>query len=78
LPIGSPALVENQGLPHPDKAVLDVDRLVPAGSLPETGGGGSVGASAGRILLVLVAEEEPVVLVFGSNLALFCKYREVK
>ena len=70
-PLRGPSLVEHQCLPHPYEAVLHIDWLVPSGGLPETGRRCSVGASARRVLLVLVTEEVPLVLLFISNLAFF-------
>ena len=39
-----------------------VDGLVPAGGLPEPGGGGAVGARPRRVLPALVHEKEPLLL----------------
>jgi hypothetical protein len=72
LAVGRAAAVEDERLPHPDEAVLGVDGLVPPRGLPEAGGGRPVGAGAGRVLLVLVAEEVPLVLLLHSDLALLC------
>lgn len=72
LAVGSSALVENERLPHPDEVVLGVDGLVPPRRLPEAGGRRPVGASTRRVLLVLVAEEVPLVLLFHTDLALLC------
>ena len=56
------AAVEDERLAHADGAAR-LDALVAARGLPEAGLGGAVGAVARRILLVLMAEEVPVVLV---------------
>jgi hypothetical protein len=72
LSVGGAAPVEDERLPHPDEAVLGVDGLVPPRRLPEAGGGRPVGARARRVLLVLVAEEVPLVLLLHSHLALLC------
>ena len=70
--VGSPALVIHQGLPHANQAVLCIDGLVPPRRLPEPGARRPVGAGARRVLLVLVAEEVPVVLLLHTDLALVC------
>jgi hypothetical protein len=70
LAVGGAAPVEDERLPHPDEAVLGADGLVPASRLPEAGGGRPVGAGARRVLLVLVAEEVPLILLLHSILAL--------
>jgi hypothetical protein len=75
LAVGGAAPVEDERLPHPDEAVLGVDGLVPPRRLPEAGGGRPVRARAGRVLLVLVAEEVPLVLLFYSDLALLCSFQ---
>lgn len=55
--------VENEGFPHSySPGAADMDGLVPPRGLPETGRGGPVRARPSRVLLVLVAEEVPVVL----------------
>ena len=72
LAVGRPAFVEDEGLSHADPLAAGVDHLVAAGGLPEPGGRGTVGPRAGRVLLVLVAEEVPVVLRCRSNPALLC------
>jgi hypothetical protein len=75
--IGSSALVVHQRLPHAHQLPLlvGVDGLVSAGCLPEPGGSGAVGPGARRVLLVLVAEEVPLVLLLltrASQSALVC------
>lgn len=72
--VGGAALVEDERLAHADAAGPGggVDGLVPAGGLPEPGGGGAVGARARRVLLVLVAEQVPVVLRAGADPAPLC------
>uniref|UniRef100_A0A0A9EXJ8 Uncharacterized protein n=1 Tax=Arundo donax TaxID=35708 RepID=A0A0A9EXJ8_ARUDO len=62
------SLVEDEGLAHADALDGVVDGLVAAGGLPESGCRGAVGARSRRILLVLVAEEVPVVLRPGPDL----------
>uniref|UniRef100_A0A0A9HT98 Uncharacterized protein n=1 Tax=Arundo donax TaxID=35708 RepID=A0A0A9HT98_ARUDO len=63
--IGSPALVVHQRLPHANQlpVLVSVDRLVPAGGFPKPGRRGPVRPSPGRVFLVLVAEEVPLVLL---------------
>nr|ACN32055.1 unknown [Zea mays] len=72
LPVRGAALVEDERLAHADAAGArrGVDGLVAAGGLPEPGGGGAVGARPRRVLLVLVAEEVPVVLGARTDAAL--------
>lgn len=60
---GSPSLVENQGLPHPDQPRFIVNCLVPSRCFPETGDSSSISPRPGRILLVLVAEKIPLLLL---------------
>lgn len=59
-----PTLVEHEGFPHADEPGLVVDGLVPPGCFPEPGDGRSVGPRPGRIFLVFVTEEVPLVLLF--------------
>jgi hypothetical protein len=66
------ALVEDERLAHADALDGVVDGLVAAGGLPEPGGRGAVGARPRRVLLVLVAEEVPVVLGTRPDLAFLC------
>ena len=67
------SFVEDQGLPHSNPLPVAVYHLVTASGLPESRGGGSIGAGSGGVLLVFVAEEVPIVLWGGSYLALLCK-----
>ena len=71
LPIGRPALVEDERLPHADEPVLVVHGLVPPRGLPEPGHGRPVGPRPRRVLAVLVAEEVPVVLLLVPDPAVF-------
>jgi hypothetical protein len=73
--VGRAPLVEDERLAHADAAGAGggVDGLVPSRGLPEPGGGGSVGASPRRVLLVLVAEQVPVVLRPRPDPAALCK-----
>ena len=74
LAVRGAALVEDERLAHADAAgARGVDGLVAAGGLPEPGGGGAVRARPRRVLLVLVAEEVPVVLGARPDLAFLCK-----
>jgi hypothetical protein len=66
------ALVEDERLAHADAAGAGVDGLVAAGGLPEPGRRGAVRARPRRVLLVLVAEEVPVVLGARTDPALLC------
>ena len=66
------AFVEHQRLPHPNPLDAGTDDLVPASGLPEPDRRRTVGASARGVLLVLVAEEVPVVLRRRPNPALLC------
>jgi hypothetical protein len=70
--VGRAAPVEDERLPHADEAALGVDGLVATRRLPESGGGRPVCAGARRVLLVLVAEEVPLVLLLRPDLALLC------
>ena len=66
------ALVEDERLAHADALDGVVDGLVAAGGLPESGRRGAVRARPRRVLLVLVAEEVPVVLGARPDLAFLC------
>lgn len=66
------AFVEDERLPHADPFEACVDDLVAPCGLPETGSRCPVGSGSSRILLVLVAEEIPVVLWRGANPAFVC------
>jgi len=67
------ALVEDERLAHAEALDGVVDGLVAAGGLPESGCRGAVRARPRRVLLVLVAEEVPVVLGARPDLAFLCK-----
>ena len=63
LAVGRPADVEDEGLPHADAAgVGEEDGLVPPRRLPEPRRRRPVRPRPRRVLLVLVAEEVPLVL----------------
>ena len=70
------ALVVHERLAHADASGAGggVDGLVPAGGLPEPGGGGAVGARPRRVFLVLVAEQVPVVLRACADPAALCMH----
>jgi hypothetical protein len=72
LAVGRAALVEDEGLAHADALDGVVDGLVAAGGLPEARRRGAVRARPRRVLLVLVAEEVPVVLRPGPDLTFLC------
>lgn len=72
LAMRSSAFVENQSLPHSNPLAVAVNHLVTASGLPEPCSGGAIGACSGRILLVFVAEEVPVILWSGSYFAFLC------
>jgi len=74
LAMGRPAFVEDEGLAHADPLAAGIDDFVAASGLPEASGRGTVGPRAGGVLLVLVAEEVPVILWCRSNPALLCMY----
>ncbi|BAT03551.1 Os08g0116100, partial [Oryza sativa Japonica Group] len=62
LAVGGAALVEDERLAHANAVDGVVDGLVAAGGLPEPGRRRPVRPRPRRVLLVLVAEEVPVVL----------------
>jgi hypothetical protein len=70
------APVEDERLAHAHAPDGAVDGLVAAGGLPEAGGRSAVGARPRRVLLVLVAEEVPVVLGTRPDLASLCMHAE--
>ena len=70
------ALVEDERLAHAEALDGVVDGLVAAGGLPEPGSRGAVRARPRRVLLVLVAEEVPVVLGARTDAALLCTESE--
>ena len=72
LAVRGAALVEDERLAHADALDGVVDGLVAAGGLPEAGRRGAVRARPRRVLLVLVAEEVPVVLRPGPDLTFLC------
>lgn len=74
LSIGSPAFVENKSFPHSDQLGLIVHRFVPPRRLPKPGHGSSVGPRPRRILLILVAEEIPLILLLIPDPASICRY----
>ena len=65
--IGSSSLVEDESLPHSYELVLGNDGFVPASRFPKPRCCSSVCASACRILLILVAEEVPLALIFVAQ-----------
>ena len=73
LSMRSSAFVKDESLPHADPSAAARNRLVPSGGLPEPDSRRAVGASSGRVLLVLVAEKVPIVLRGGSDSTLFCQ-----
>ena len=73
LAVGSSAFVEHKSLPHTDPLAVAAYDLVTAGGLPESGSRCTVCASSGRVFLVLVAEEIPIILRCRSYLTLLCK-----
>ena len=72
LAVRGAALVEDERLAHADALDGVVDGLVAAGGLPEADRRGAVRARPRRVLLVLVAEEVPVVLRPGPDLTFLC------
>lgn len=73
LAMRSTARVENERLSHTDLiGTGEVDGLVPPGCLPEPGCGRPICSSSGRIFLVLMAKEVPLILRRGSDLAFVC------
>lgn len=75
LAMRSTANVEDERLSHTDLlGIAEVDSLVPPSCLPEPSDGRSVRSSSGRVFLVLVAKEVPLVLRPRSDFALFCIY----
>ena len=74
LAMGSSAGVEDEGFPHanPLGGGAEVNGFVPPRRLPEPGPCGAVGPGSRRILLVLVAEEVPLVLRTRPDSALVC------
>lgn len=61
--MGGSAFVKDQCLPHANPFEAgSVDDLITASGFPEPGRRRSVSARAGRILLVLVTEEVPLIL----------------
>lgn len=74
LAVGRPTPVEDEGLPHSDPPEIALDDLIAAGRLPETSRRCPIRSGPGRVLLVLVAEEVPVVLRRRPYLALLCTH----
>jgi hypothetical protein len=74
LAVWRPADVEHQGLPQADPpgGVAEEDGLVSPSRLPEPRRRGAVRPCSRRVLLVLVAEEVPLVLMPGAYPAPFC------
>lgn len=68
LPVRCSTLVIDQGLSHPDQATHGVDRLVSSRSFPESSCCCSIRSSSSRILLIFVAKEVPLSLLFCSDL----------
>ena len=60
------AFVKHEGLPHSDPSPIAIDDLVAACGLPEPGHRSSIGPGSGRVFLVLVAKEIPIILWCGS------------
>lgn len=77
LPMRGTTFVENQCLPHANAPRITVDDLVTAGGFPKPGSCCAIGARAGRVFLVLVTKEVPIVLWGGSNFAFLCKENQV-
>ena len=76
LPVGRPALVENERLPHADEPAPLVHRFVPPRRLPEPGHGRPVRPRPRWVLAVLEAEEVPVVLLLVPDpTVLFSSFR---
>ena len=75
LAVRGPSGVEHQRLPQANPraaAAAEEDGLVTAGGLPEAGRRGAVGPRPRRVLLVLVAEEVPLLLRPRPNPASIC------
>lgn len=72
LAVRSTAFIEDEGLAHTDPLAAGVYDLVTTGGLPESSSRSTVRSRACWILLVLVAEEIPVILWRRSNPALLC------
>lgn len=70
LAMGCSSLVENKGLSHPYPFEAGVDDLITAGGFPKPSSRRTIGTGAGRVFLIFVAEEVPVILWGGSDLAL--------
>lgn len=63
LAVGSTAGVEHKGFSHSNPlGVTEVDGLVPPSGLPEAGRSRPVRPGSGRIFLVLMAKEVPIIL----------------
>lgn len=77
LSIWSPSFVENKGFPHPDQFCLVVHWFVSTRCFPKPSHGGSVGPCPSRILLVFVAEEVPLVLLFIPDPASLCPFMSI-
>ena len=77
LAVGSPSDVEHQGLPQADPpGVAEEDGLVPPCRLPEPCRGGTVRPRPRWVLLVLVAEEVPLILRPRPDPAPICIHNE--
>lgn len=72
LAIGCPSFVEDEGFPHADELCPVVHRLISSRRLPKPRHRRPVGPRPRRVLLIFVAEEIPLVLLFVSNSTFFC------
>lgn len=72
LTMGGSTLVKHKGFSHSYSFGAAVNHLITTGGFPKSGSGGAVGSGSGRVLLVFVAKEVPVILWGGSDFAPFC------
>jgi hypothetical protein len=72
LPVGCPALVEDECLPHADEPAVVLHRLVPPRGFPEPSHGRPVRPRPRWVLAVFVAEEVPLVLLVVPDPAMLC------
>lgn len=70
LAMGSSAFVEHKSLPHTDPPAVTAYHLITASGLPESGRSCTVCSCSGGVLLVLMAEEIPIILWCGSYFTL--------
>lgn len=73
LAMGCSTLVKDKSFSHSNTFGIAVDNLISTGGFPESGSSGTVGSGSGRVLLVFVAKEVPVVLWGGSDFTSLCK-----